>query len=66
MSRGLSARAWFYGPLGFGSTPGSFPVTSETVRKTDEMLARSDKGLCVDCGGPKDDEGLCAACREDC
>lgn len=40
--------------------------SSGALCKTDAMLARSDKGLCVDCGGPKDDEGLCAACREDC
>jgi hypothetical protein len=44
----VSARAWFYGPEGFGSTRGSFP-SSETVRKTDESMRLTDAGRCPFC-----------------
>lgn len=61
----LSARAWFYGPLGFDSTRGSFPVTGSTVRKADQAMRRTDAGLCPHCGKATDDEGECAArCQE--
>lgn len=60
----MLARAWFYGPEGFGSTRGSFP-TSETVRKTDEAMRRTDSGLCPHCGKATDEDGRCAeeTCR---
>ena len=59
-----SARAWFYGPEGFGSTRGSFP-TAETVAKTDVAMARTAKGLCPMCGGAVNaDNGECQ--REEC
>lgn len=63
----MNAREWFYGPLGFGSTSGSFPVTGATVRKTDVAMARTEKGLCVRCAEPMDPEReslWCAKCEE--
>jgi hypothetical protein len=59
----MNGKAWFYGPLGFGSTRGSFP-TAETVRKTDQAMARTEKGLCPSCGEPVNEDGKCL--REEC
>jgi tRNA(Ile2) C34 agmatinyltransferase TiaS len=59
----VNARDWFYGPLGFGSS-GPMP-TGATVRKTDVVMARTEKGLCPFCEGPMNEDGRCDRCREE-
>lgn len=63
MSRRVSARAWFYGPEGFGSTRGSVP-TGTTVRKTDAAMALTAKGLCAECARRVNEDGECSPCKE--
>lgn len=64
----MNARDWFYGPLGFGSTRGSFngsPMpTGDTVRKADAAMARTEKGLCPSCAKPVNEDGGCRPCEE--
>lgn len=56
----MNAREWFYSQPGFHN----YPVTGETVRKTDEAMARLAKQLCPGCGLALNEDGGCN--REGC
>lgn len=55
-----SAREWFIRKPG----PNRFRVSGETVRRTEEVMAKTARGECLECERLADGEdGLCVFCR---
>lgn len=59
-AKGVSAATWFYGPQGFGSTRGSFPVTETEKARLDRIVANLcvvngvHTGICETCSAARD------------